>query len=171
MKTVKLLIGVAIGTLVIAGGAWACDEGPCGTPCGDGQCAVETVAMAQTADQPAVVKPAVAKEATIGTEALATLLRAKVPVAVLDARSGKFDDGRRLPGAQALNAASTEEEIGKVLLNKEGLVVTYCAGLTCGASHKLAERLNKLGYKNVVEYPEGIEGWVKAGNKVEETRK
>jgi len=27
----------------------------------------------------------------------------------------------------------------------------------------LAERLQKDGFQNVIEFPEGIEGWIKAG--------
>ena len=50
------------------------------------------------------------------------------------------------------------------------LVVTYCAGLKCPASHQLAERLEKLGYGNVIEYPEGIPGWIEAGHAVEQAK-
>jgi rhodanese-related sulfurtransferase len=103
----------------------------------------------------------------INTSGLAALIRAKVPLAVLDARSGKYDDGRRLPGAKSLKADAEETEVAKLLPDKGALVVTYCAGLTCPASNMLAERLKKLGYTNVIEYPQGIEGWTKEGNSVE----
>jgi rhodanese-related sulfurtransferase len=66
-----------------------------------------------------------------------------------------------------LNAGSSEADIAKVLPDKNALVVTYCAGWKCPASGELAERLHKLGYVNVVEYPEGIPGWKDAGNPVE----
>jgi rhodanese-related sulfurtransferase len=86
---------------------------------------------------------------------------------ILDARSGKYDDGRRIPGAKVLNADADEAEVAKVLPEKGALVVTYCGGLTCPASNALAERLKKLGYANVIEYPQGIAGWTKDGNSVE----
>jgi rhodanese-related sulfurtransferase len=86
---------------------------------------------------------------------------------ILDARSGKFDDGRRLSGAKALSAEAEEADAGKVIPSKDSLVVTYCASWKCPASHALAERLKKLGYANVIEYRQGIEGWTKAGNSVE----
>lgn len=162
MKT-KLMLLVAGVALMYASPALACYgcEG-----CGLGY-EEEGSVMA-----PEQVKEApVVKEATIGTDALRVLLNAKTPVVLLDARSGKYDDGKRIPGAMSLNAESAEEAVNKLIPNKEALVVTYCGSLTCGASHKLAERLAKLGYKNVVEYPEGIAGWVKAGNKVEEVKK
>jgi len=106
-------------------------------------------------------------ESSITTEGLKVLLQSKVPLTILDARSGKFDDGRRIPGAKSLNAASKVSEIVKTLPGKESLIVTYCANLQCPASHKLFEHLKSLGYKNVLEYPEGIAGWVKSGHEVE----
>ena len=115
-------------------------------------------------------KQAGKKEATINTTALAAMVAAKAQVIILDARSGKFDDGKRIPGAKSLNAGSTDEEIKAMLPDKSALIVTYCANLKCPASHELAERLMKAGYMNLIEYPEGIEGWEKAGHKVEKAK-
>ncbi len=105
--------------------------------------------------------------ATIDTQVLEVLLAGSKDVVILDARSGKYDDGRRIPGAAALNAGSTAEEISSVIPTKETLVVTYCSNLKCPASAQLASALRKLGYSNILEYPVGIEGWVEAGNEIE----
>lgn len=107
-----------------------------------------------------------AKVATINTAGLKTLIDSGVPLTVLDARSGKWDDGKRLPGALSLNSESKLEEITKVLPKKDALIVTYCSNLKCPASHKLFEHLKSNGYTNLIEYPEGIEGWLEAGNPV-----
>jgi rhodanese-related sulfurtransferase len=107
------------------------------------------------------------KVAAINTSGLAALIAAKVPLVILDARSGKFDDGRRIPGAKTLKADAEEAEVAKLVSDKTGLIVTYCGGLTCPASNMLAERLKKLGYSNVIEYPQGIAGWTKDGNSIE----
>jgi len=109
-------------------------------------------------------------EGTINTAGVAALVRAKEPVVILDARTGKFDDGKRIPGAKSLNAGSTEAEIAAVLPDKNQLVVTYCVDPQCPASAKLAERLRGLGFKNVLEDHEGIVGWIRAGNAVEEKK-
>ena len=101
--------------------------------------------------------------ATLDTKALKALVDAKVPATILDARGGKWDDGRRIPGAGSLTAAASDAEIAKAIPSKDGLVVTYCGGTKCPASAKLAGRLRELGYKNVVEYPQGIAGWAGAG--------
>ncbi|GAB4281879.1 MAG: hypothetical protein Kow0029_27200 [Candidatus Rifleibacteriota bacterium] len=110
------------------------------------------------------------KPATLNTPALKTLLDSGVPVILLDARSGKYDDGMRIPGAMSLNSESKAEEIAKVIPNKEALIVTYCSNLKCPASHKLYKHLKSLGYTNVIEYPEGIQGWKEAGNQVKSAK-
>jgi len=109
----------------------------------------------------------VMKEGVVNTAALVALLRAKTPVTVLDARTGKYDDGNRIPGALALAPDAPEGHVASLLPDKQKLVVTYCSNLKCPASHMLGERLRKLGYLNVLEYHEGIEGWMAAGNTVE----
>jgi len=106
------------------------------------------------------------EEATLTTGALAALIRARAEVVVLDARTGKYDDGRRIPGAKSLSSSATPEQASDVIPAKDSLVVTYCASTKCPASARLAARLRDLGYTNVVEYPDGIAGWSAAGEKV-----
>ncbi len=111
-----------------------------------------------------------AATAGIDTASLAALIEAKTPVTILDARSGKYDDGKRVPGAKALSPKAEQAEIEKALPDKKARIVTYCAGTTCPASGQLAERLKSLGYVDVAEYHEGIAGWVKAGKPVENAK-
>jgi len=133
----------------------------CGAPKGSAACKAGCAkAAANVAPKPAEY------DATISTEGLAALLRARLPIALLDARTGKFDDGRRIPGAKSLSAAATAKQAAALIKGKDTLVVTYCSNLKCPASSYLAKRLATLGYKNVVEYRNGIEGWADAGNKV-----
>ncbi len=107
-------------------------------------------------------KPLSLSYGNINAKALQILIAAK-DVTILDARSGKYDDGRRIPGAKALNANSSEEEIGKMLPEKKAMIVTYCSNIKCPASKMLLERLNNLGYDNVLKLPEGLAGWEEAG--------
>ena len=107
----------------------------------------------------------------INTDALAALVRSGSKVVLLDARSGKYDDGRRLPGAKALSPTASEEEALAEIGGKDELVVAYCTNLKCPASKYLAERLVQLGFKNVVKYPEGIDEWEAKGHKVEKVTK
>ena len=109
---------------------------------------------------------------TISTEALKKAIEAQEKLVILDARSGKWDDGRRIPGAKQLTAAADAETIKAVVgADKEARIITYCSNLKCGASAKLAKRLQKEGYKNVIEYPNGIAGWAEAGNSVHKGKK
>ncbi len=105
---------------------------------------------------------------TINTADLQKLLASKKKVTVVDARSGKWDDGRRIGSAQQLAVNASEDEIAKALPNKKATIVAYCTSTKCPASAKLAHRLVDLGYKNVVKYPDGIDGWQKAGNDVKQ---
>lgn len=107
------------------------------------------------------------KEGVVNTAALVAMLRTKTPMTLLDARTGKFDDGNRIPGALALAPDASEAQVTAILPDKQKLVVTYCANLKCPASHMLGERLRQLGYANVLEYREGIDGWAAGGNTIE----
>jgi len=109
--------------------------------------------------------------AKINTPALKALITSGVKLTLVDARVGKNDDGRRIPNAINLGPEATVSEIEGVLPSKEALIVTYCANLKCPASRLLATRLTGLGYKSVMEYPEGIEGWVAQGNLVTQNPK
>jgi rhodanese-related sulfurtransferase len=42
-------------------------------------------------------------------------------------------------------------------------VVTYCTDTACKSSTIAAEKLEKFGFKNVLEYKAGIEDWKRAG--------
>jgi rhodanese-related sulfurtransferase len=111
-----------------------------------------------------------AETAEIQTHALQALLNAGISVTVLDARSGKWDDGRRIPGAKSLAPGSNAKAAAAVIPSKSSLVVTYCSGVKCPASRMLAATLKSLGYENVLEYPVGIAGWAKHGNLIEKAK-
>ncbi len=134
--------------------------------CKDGKCATKSGNPSAKIEKPAEDRFIRASDPSINVPALETLINLKVPLTLCDARSGKYDDGNRIPGALALNDRSSLVDVRSALPDKERLVVTYCVNLQCPASHNLFLRLKKLGYKNVVELPEGIEGWVKAGHQV-----
>ncbi|MDP6490939.1 MAG: rhodanese-like domain-containing protein [Kiritimatiellia bacterium] len=112
-----------------------------------------------------------AEIAEINTSGLKALLDSGAKVYVLDARSAKYDDGRRIPGAESLFAKATAKEAKKAVRSKNALIVTYCAGLKCPASAMLARNLKTLGYRNVIEYRHGIQGWTDAGHPVKTVKK
>ncbi|MFO8006920.1 MAG: rhodanese-like domain-containing protein [Candidatus Brocadiia bacterium] len=105
-------------------------------------------------------------QATVDTAALAVLVRAGTPMVVLDARGEDAD--RRLPGAVPLAVKSTASEVEQAVGDSGALLVTYCTNLHCPLSAKLFEHLKNLEYENVLDYPDGLAGWLAAGYPVEE---
>ena len=113
-------------------------------------------------------KAASAPVSVIHTAVLKTFQDADVPMVILDARSGQFDDGNRIPGAVAFHCADCvgkPETLKKVAPSKNQLMVTYCNGQKCPLSTKLARSLRAAGYTNVIDYKAGMAGWKKAGLK------
>jgi len=110
-------------------------------------------------------------EAKIDTAALAMLIRAGVDVVLLDARGRESYEAKRIPGAKNVPADSAPKDIAKAIPSKDSLIVTYCGNVHCPASKMLYERLKELGYQNVLEYQDGIAGWLAGGYPAEEGKK
>lgn len=111
------------------------------------------------------------KKATFKTMATADLhemIQDGKKAIIIDARSAKYDDGKRIPGAHSLTDESSADDVAKVIPAKDDFVVTYCSSVKCPASKNLAKHLDKLGYTNVMVYEEGLEAWLAAGHKVDE---
>lgn len=51
--------------------------------------------------------------------------------------------------------------------DKRSSLVFYCKNEWCTASHVGARIALRQGYRNVRVFPDGIEGWIKAGQRVE----
>jgi rhodanese-related sulfurtransferase len=95
----------------------------------------------------------------VNTAALKMMINTNVPMTIVDARSSQWDDGRRIGNAVSLTSDASADQIASVLPSKDQLVVAYCASTQCPASKKLMASLNKMGYKNVIVYEEGVAGW------------
>ncbi len=106
----------------------------------------------------------------LDTNGLVVLISSEIPLTILDARVGKWDDGKRIGAAQHLSYEATAEEAAKMIPNKKALIVVYCSNLQCPASTGLAKRLTELGYPNILQYEAGIQEWIKSGHPVRETK-
>jgi len=53
-------------------------------------------------------------------------------------------------------------------LDKEEEIVVYCFDTACQASPNVAKKLMELGYKKVIDFEAGKEGWKEAGFKLEQ---
>lgn len=135
---------------------------------GDADCPDGICAAGAAITKPAEAEKPAAGYSEINTAALAMLLNSGANAVVLDARTGQWDDGRRLPGAKAL-APDTDEAAALAAIGaKDQLVITYCGNINCPASKHLANRLLELGFSNVMKYPEGIDDWQAHGHKIEQ---
>lgn len=110
------------------------------------------------AEDPKPAKPVVAE---MNAHALAAIVRAKVPVVLLDARGGAVTE--LIPGAKTCDASAPPTEIARLVASKDALVITYCGGADCPASQHLADRISTAGYLNVVRFTGGVDAWSKAG--------
>ena len=103
----------------------------------------------------------------IHTQDLSEMIMVGKTLVILDARSTPYDDLTRIPGAKLLPYNTPENDIKEAIPGRDSMIVVYCTSTKCPASNYLAERLVRLGYKNVNKYQEGIVAWIAAGNPIE----
>ncbi|HPA47628.1 MAG TPA: rhodanese-like domain-containing protein [bacterium] len=153
--------------------AKCCDAAKgCATCCADKKGCDKSAAASCSGDKPcSLPQSAQSSDVSISTGVLAALIRAEIPVTILDARTGKYDDGKRIAFAKVLAPDASVRDAAAVIKSKDSLVIAYCGGTTCPLAPKLAENLQSLGYRNVIVYSEGISGWIAAGNPVKEHNK
>lgn len=71
-----------------------------------------------------------------------------------------------LPGAVNIPLDQVGSE-ARERFDEDQEIVVYCKDEECSASPKAAEKLEALGFENVLDFEAGIEGWKQAGNEVE----
>lgn len=74
---------------------------------------------------------------------------------LLDVRSKQEYDEYHLNGAICVPNYELQNKIGKIIEDKNQVIVIYCQ--TGGRSGKAAKMLRKMGYKNVYEISGGID--------------
>tara|TARA_A100001015_G_C15028634_1_gene731894 strand:+ start:508 stop:1242 length:735 start_codon:yes stop_codon:yes gene_type:complete len=88
-------------------------------------------------------------------------------VLIIDALPINMYNKKHIKGAYNLpvNKRWTENDLKKIVKEKFNTssknipIVVYCFNLSCEASTKVLKKIEKLGYKNIVDYPNGISGW------------
>lgn len=96
---------------------------------------------------------------------------------LVDARPYKMFLKETIPGSISIPDTKLDKLIGRFPSNKEEKIIVYCGGFKCGKSHKVANKLISLGYKNVSVFAGGLPTWKKAklgttksASKVEEVK-
>jgi len=87
-------------------------------------------------------------------------------VVLLDANGSESWQKGHIAGA--LNFEADSAKLATLLPpDKTAIIVAYCGGPKCVAYKAAAAAAVKLGYTNVKHLPDGIKGWIKAGEPVE----
>jgi rhodanese-related sulfurtransferase len=118
--------------------------------------AVALTACSHKAPEPATV--------TVGQVAQA-LSRGEVQPVDANGESTRKHEGV-LPGAILLSDSETFK-LSELPADKARPLVFYCGNEDCSSSHHAAKKAITAGYEHVEVMPEGIAGWVKAGNKTQ----
>lgn len=75
-----------------------------------------------------------------------------------------------LPGAINVPCdAQFEEKATRVLPDRSQTIVVYCRDVACDASTTAADRLERLGYRDVWDYEAGKSDWMDAGLRIVES--
>jgi len=102
----------------------------------------------------------------ITRDVLKDMLDKDVDFVLIDARGHEAHAKEHLPGAVSMPS----DHIGEHLLRgykKEQTFVTYCSSFECTASTVSARKLEKFGFKKVLEVKGGLEDWKKGGYRTE----
>lgn len=73
---------------------------------------------------------------------------------------------QHIPGAINVPLDQVEEIIPTITAKNQQLIV-YCYDKDCSASPKAAQKLEEMGYEDVLDLEVGIEGWKQAGYPVQ----
>lgn len=89
-------------------------------------------------------------------------------VTLLDANGTESFKEGRIPGA--IDYAAAKAKLASMLPKDKGaLIVAYCGNEYCSAYLSAATAAMELGYTNVKHYSRGIDGWKKAGGKLDKS--
>jgi len=123
-------------------------------------------AAACTKAEPAQERHAPAQLQTMTVDEVdASLAKGEVQPVDANGESTRKHEGV-LPGAILLSDSETFK-LSELPADKARPLVFYCGNEDCSSSHHAAKKAITAGYEHVEVMPEGIGGWVKAGNKTQ----
>lgn len=99
----------------------------------------------------------------IDTEGLQKLLDSDAAVTVIDARNPEEYQEVHIKGAISLPEPKFADHADRLPADKDAMLVFYCNGVKCGKSKKAAAKAQKLGYRNIHVYADGMPVWEEKG--------
>jgi len=100
---------------------------------------------------------------TINAQELKELLAAWPGMALLNVRPADTDLQDELPGSQHIPLAEFELRAQELPPDKDAVIAVYDLNLTCEASTKAGDILEKFGYRHIYNFTDGVKGWKDAG--------
>jgi len=97
----------------------------------------------------------------ITREYLKNLMDKRAKFLLIDARTHEAYDKEHLPGAVTIPIEHLHADLLRGL-RKSDILVTYCSSFDCEASTLAAKKLEKFGFKKVLDFKGGLKDW-KAG--------
>ncbi len=89
------------------------------------------------------------------------LIDDKANYILIDARPKRVSDKGMIPTSVNISDTEFDKQIDKLPADKATQLIYYCGGLECVLSDNSAAKAKKLGYTNIVTYPEGYPEWEK----------
>ncbi len=109
------------------------------------------------------------KYQTIDATTLRSMLASDERPVLVNALAREAFDEERIPGSISIPAADALRVAPEILARDQSIVV-YCSSRSCTASPTLAQKLVDLGFTEVADFEDGVEGWEHAGYALERTR-
>lgn len=106
---------------------------------------------------------------TIDATTLRDLQTRKQAFVLVDTLPANSYGHGHLPGAINIVSDDILSQAAAVLLDRDSLIVVYCASENCKRAGLSAGRLDRLGYRNVRHFVGGRKAWVAAGFPLETT--
>lgn len=83
---------------------------------------------------------------------------------LLDVLPSQSYEKGHIQGAESFPIDTIDLESAPKRLKPEDKIIVYCGSFQCTASTMAAQRLQALGYKNVLDYKGGLKEWQEKGN-------
>lgn len=97
--------------------------------------------------------------ASVSAAYIKKLIDEKGKYALIDARPKRVSDKGMIPTSINIPDTQFEKQTDQLPADKATQLIYYCGGLECVLSDNSADKARKLGYANVVTYPEGYPEW------------
>ena len=98
----------------------------------------------------------------ITRETLKDMIDKDVDFVLIDARRHEGYGDEHLPRAISIPSDHRGEHLVRQY-KKNRTIVTYCSSLECESSTVAAQKLEKYGFKKVLEFKGGLKDWKEAG--------